>query len=45
MAFKILNIKNDFGYLRQAKEDSEEFLKSGNLGNYEKILEEMEMVL
>ena len=33
MAFKILNIKNDFGYLRQAKEDSEEFLKSGNLGN------------
>ena len=45
MAFKILNIKNDFGYLRQAKEDSEEFLKSGNLGNYEKILKEMEMVL
>ena len=45
MSFKILNIKNDFDILRTAKEDSEEFLKSKNTGNFEDLIKEMEEVL
>ncbi len=45
MAFKILNIKNDFEILREAKEDSEEFLLSKNIGDFEVLIKEMEDVL
>ena len=45
MAFKILNIKNDFNILRAAKEDSEIFLKSKNIGEFKNLIQEMEQVL
>ena len=45
MAFKILNIKNDFNILRAAKEDSEIFLKSKDIGEFKKLIQEMEEVL
>ena len=45
MAFKILNIKNDFNILRLAKEDSEEFLKSKEIGYFSNLIQEMEDVL
>ncbi len=45
MAFKILNIKNDFNILRTAKEDSEEFLKSKEIGHFNNLIQEMEEVL
>ena len=45
MAFKILNIKNDFDILRQAKDDSYEFLKEKKLENFHNLIEEMEEVL
>ncbi len=45
MAFKILNIKNDFDILRTAKEDSLEFLRSKNITNFEVLIKEMEEVL
>ena len=45
MAFKILNIKNDFEILRAAKEDSEEFLKSQKDDNFTVLIKEMEEVL
>ena len=45
MAFKILNIKNDFDILKTAKEDSEEFLKSRKASDFEGIIKEMEEVL
>ena len=45
MAFKILNIKNDFDVLRSAKEDSEEFLKNKGIDKFETLIKEMEEVL
>ena len=45
MAFKILNIKNDFDILRTAKEDSLGFLRSKNIENFEILIKEMEDVL
>lgn len=45
MAFKILNIKNDFNILKTAKEDSEEFLKSKEIGHFNNLIQEMEEVL
>ena len=45
MAFKILNIKNDFDILKQAKDDSEEFLKGNDIGNFKNLIQEMEEVL
>ena len=45
MAFKILNIKNDFDILKAAKEDSLEFLTNKNITNFEVLIKEMEEVL
>jgi len=45
MAFKILNIKNDFDILKAAKDDSLEFLMSKNITNFEVLIKEMEEVL
>ena len=45
MAFKILNIKNDFNILKTAKEDSEEFLKTKEIGHFNNLIQEMEEVL
>ena len=45
MAFKILNIKNDFDILRAAKDDSYEFLTNKNITNFEVLIKEMEEVL
>ena len=45
MAFKILNIKNDFNILRIAKEDSEIFLKTNDIGEFKNLIQEMEQVL
>ncbi len=42
MAFKILNIKNDFDILKAAKEDSEEYLKTKKLENFANIVDEMQ---
>ena len=45
MAFKILNIKNDFEILKNAKDDSEEFLKNKGIANFGFLIKEMEEVL
>ena len=45
MAFKILNIKNDFEILKLAKEDSLEFLKNKKVNDFEGLIKEMEEVL
>ena len=45
MAFKILNIKNDFDVLKAAKDDSLEFLMNKNITNFEVLIKEMEEVL
>ena len=39
--FKIADLRKDFKILLQAKKDSQEFLGSGNLDNYEDIKKEM----
>lgn len=39
--FKIADLRKDFKILLQAKKDSQEFLESGNLDNYEDIKKEM----
>lgn len=44
MAFKILNIKNDFEILKQAKVDSEEFLEKSDIKNFDTLFNEVENV-